>query len=87
MHLFEWGRDVHENNCGIILDFNFFFSEVYEYTIEQCSPQMTRYENLDKLHHFCPYNFCINKFGLLTYKVTVIHRFLKSLCNTIIVLQ
>lgn len=39
-----------------------FFSEVYEYTIEQCSPQMTRYENFDKLHHFFQYNFCINKF-------------------------
>ena len=72
-----------------------FFSEVYEYTIEQCSPQMTRYENFEKLHHFFQYNFCINKFGLLTYKVTVIHRafhkvtvihrFLKSLFNTIIV--
>lgn len=50
MHLFEWGRDVHLNKCGIILDFNFFFSEVYEYTIEQCSPQMTRYENFEKLY-------------------------------------
>ena len=62
-----------------------FFSEVYEYTIEQCSPQMTRYEILDKVHHFFQYNVCINKSGLLTYKITVIHRFLKSLFNTIIV--